>query len=410
MQKNTMACNFNQLNRSRMKKILILFTISIILTSCGSDPAKKSVDEIISESNLENIRAKRSDIKAKQSEIQNELKKLDEAIKALDKHDNSALVTTQTISDTLFRHFIEIQGNVTTKQNVIIYPEYQGTLTRVYVKEGDRVRKGQVLARIDDGGLGSQLSQLEVQAQLAKTTYERQQRLWEQKIGSEIQYLQAKANYEAAQNAVDQMRSQLNKTNVHAPFSGVIDDVITDQGTVVSPGQGIFRIVNLKDMYIKADVPERYITTVLPGKDVAVELPMIGETINSKVRQTGNYINPNNRSFSIEVDVPNENGKVKPNLTARLHINDYTNENAVLVPLSVISENAKGEQYVYTVITNTEETASTQNSIATRKIITTGVTQGNYIEVLSGLTKGEAIIVEGARSVKDGQKVKISNL
>jgi membrane fusion protein, multidrug efflux system len=405
-----MAYSFNQLNRSKMKNILTLFITSIILTSCGGDQAERSVDGIISEGNLESIRSKRSEIKSKQSEIQNELKKLDEAIKALEKHDNSTLVTTQTISDTLFRHFIEIQGNVTTKQNVIIYPEYQGTLTRVYVKEGDRVRKGQVLARIDDGGLGSQLSQLEVQAQLAKTTYERQQHLWKQKIGSEIQYLQAKANYEAAQNAVDQMRSQLNKTNVQAPFSGVIDDVITDQGTVVSPGQGIFRIVNLKDMYIKADVPERYLTTVLPGKDVAVEIPMIGETINSKVRQTGNYINPNNRSFSIEVDVPNENGNVKPNLTARLHINDYTNKNAVLVPLSVISENAKGEQYVYTVVTNTEETASTQNSIATRKIITTGVTQGNYIEVLSGLTKGEVIIVEGARSVKDGQKVKISNL
>lgn len=405
-----MAYSFNQLIRSRMKNILTLLTISIILASCGGDPGKKSADEVISEGNLENIRIKRSEIKAKQSEIQNELKKLDDAIKALDKRDNSALVTTLTVSDTLFRHFIEIQGNVTTKLNVIIYPEFQGTLTRVLVKEGDRVSKGQVLARIDDGGLGSQLSQLEVQSQLARTTYERQQRLWEQKIGSEIQYLQAKANYEAAQNAVDQLRSQLNKTNIRAPFSGVIDDVITDQGTVVSPGQGIFRIVNLKNMYIKADVPERYLTTVLPGKDVEVELPMIGETINSKVRQTGNYINPNNRSFSIEVDVPNDNGKVKPNLTARLHINDYTNENALLVPLSVISENAKGEQYVYTVSSNTGETASMQNSFASRKIITTGVTQGNYIEVLSGLTKGEVIIVEGARSVKDGQEVKIINL
>lgn len=392
-----------------MKKILTLFIIAIILTSCGADQSERSVDDIISEGNLETILSKRSEVKVKQSEIQNALKKLDEAIKDLDKSDNSALVTTQTISDTLFRHFIEIQGSVATKQNVIIYPEYQGTLTRIFVTEGDRVRKGQILARIDDGGLGSQLSQLEVQAQLAKTTYERQQRLWEQKIGSEIQYLQMKANYESAQNAVNQLQSQVAKTAVKAPFSGVIDDVITDQGTVVAPGQALFRIVNLDHMYIEAEVPERYLKSVVPGKDVEIDLPILGETLSSKVRQTGNYINPANRAFSIEVDVPNNNGNVKPNLTARLRINDYTNENALLVPLSVISENAQGEQYVFIVSTNTEERDSGQNSFATRKIITTGVAQGDYVEVLAGLTKGDEIIVEGARTVKDGQEITIKN-
>lgn len=392
-----------------MKKISTLFIIAIILTSCGADQSERSVDDIISDGNLETILSKRSEVKVKQSEIQNALKKLDEAIKDLDKSDNSALVTTQTISDTLFRHFIEIQGSVATKQNVIIYPEYQGTLTRIFVTEGDRVRKGQVLARIDDGGLGSQLSQLEVQAQLAKTTYERQQRLWEQKIGSEIQYLQMKANYESAQNAVNQLQSQVAKTAVKAPFSGVIDDVITDQGTVVAPGQALFRIVNLDHMYIEAEVPERYLNSVVPGKDVEIDLPILGETFSSKVRQTGNYINPANRAFSIEVDVPNNNGNVKPNLTARLRINDYTNENALLVPLSVISENAQGEQYVFIVNTNTEEGDSRQNSFATRKIITTGVAQGDYVEVLTGLTKGDVIIVEGARTVKDGQEITIKN-
>ncbi len=392
-----------------MKKMITLFIIAIILTSCGADQSERSVDDIISEGNLETILSKRSEVKVKQSEIQNALKKLDKAIKDLDKSDNSALVTTQTVSDTLFRHFIEIQGSVATKQNVIIYPEYQGTLTRIFVTEGDRVRKGQILARIDDGGLGSQLSQLEVQAQLAKTTYERQQRLWEQKIGSEIQYLQMKANYESAQNAVNQLQSQVAKTAVKAPFSGVIDDVITDQGTVVAPGQALFRIVNLDHMYIEAEVPERYLKSVVPGKDVEIDLPILGETLSSKVRQTGNYINPANRAFSIEVDIPNNNGNVKPNLTARLRINDYTNENALLVPLSVISENAQGEQYVFIASTNTEEGDSGQNSFATRKIITTGVAQGDYVEVLAGLTKGDEIIVEGARTVKDGQEITIKN-
>ena len=391
-----------------MKKIMLSLIAVFVLASCGGDKANKSVDDLISEGNLEAIRAKRTEVKTKQTEIQIELKMLDDAIKDLDKSDNSALVTTHTINDTLFRHFIELQGNVETKQNVIVYPEYQGTLTRVLVKEGDRVSKGQTLARIDDGGLGSQLSQLEVQAQLAKTTYERQQRLWEQKIGSEIQYLQAKANYESAQNAVDQMRSQLGKTAIRAPFSGIIDDVITDQGTVVSPGQGVFRIVNLKDMYIKADVPERYLSSVIPGKDVVVEIPMIGEKIETKVRQTGSYINPNNRSFSIEVDVPNTSGFIKPNLTARVKINDYLNEKALLLPLNVISENAEGQQYVYTAVSESSDTQN--NALAKRQIITTGKTQGDFIEVLSGLKVGDAVIIEGARSVKDGQEVKIANL
>jgi len=196
---------------------------------------------------------------------------------------------------------------------------------------------------------------------------------------------------------------------VKAPFSGVIDDVITDQGTVVALGQALFRIVNLDHMYIEAEVPERYLKSIVPGKDVEIDLPILGETLSSKVRQTGNYINPANRAFSIEVDVPNNNGNVKPNLTARLRINDYTNENALLVPLSVISENAQGEQYVFIVSTNTEEGRSRQNSIAMRKIITTGVAQGDYVEVLAGLTKGDAIIIEGARTVKDGQEITIKN-
>lgn len=387
--------------------MLTLITV-FILASCGGDSVGKSVDDLIDEKNLEAIRVKREEVKLEQTNIQNELKKLDDAIKDLDPTDNSALVTTHTVNDTLFRHFIELQGNVETKQNVIVYPEFQGTLTRVLVKEGDRVRKGQTLARIDDGGLGSQVSQLEVQAQLAKTTFERQQRLWEQKIGSEIQYLQAKASYESAQNAVNQLRSQLGKTAIRAPFSGVIDDVITEQGTVVSPGQGIFRIVNLKDMYIKADVPERYLSSVTPGKDVMVEIPMLGESINTKVRQSGNFINPDNRSFTIEVNVPNNNGAIKPNLTAKVRINDYSNESALLVPLNVISENANGEQYVY--MAKTDASSEPNKALVERRIITTGKTQGDVIEVLTGLAAGEVIIIEGARSVKDGQEVKILNL
>ncbi len=388
-----------------MKNILPILIFILVLTACGGDSATTSVEDVIASSDLEAIKTKRAEIKTQQTTVQEQLKALDAAIKELDKTDNATLITVQTVKDTLFQHFIELQGNVETTQNVIIYPEFQGTLTRVFVTEGDRVSKGQVLARIDDGGLSSQLGQLEAQAALAKTTYERQKRLWDQSIGSEIQYLQTKTSYESAEKAVNQMKSQLAKTAVRAPFSGVIDDVITEQGTVVSAGQQLFRIINLKDMHIKADVPERFIKNVTKGKNVTVEFPILGETITTTVKQTGNYINPNNRTFSVEVDVPNTAGTIKPNLTAKLKINDYTSENAILIPLHVISEDGQGAQYVYTALTETNNQVS-----AKRKFITTGKAQGDYIEILDGLNTGDQIIVEGARSVKEGQAVKILNL
>jgi RND family efflux transporter MFP subunit len=280
-----------------------------------------------------------------------------------------------------------------------------GTLQRVYVKEGDNVKKGQLLATIDDGGLTNQVAQIRTQAALAKTTFERQKRLWDQKIGSEIQFLQAKANYEAIQSNVQQAESQLQKSSVRAPFSGIIDNVIKDQGTVVSPGPGseIFRIVNLSDMYITVDVPETYIGSISNGSKATVFFPVLGDTVITKIRQSGNFINPSNRSFSVEIPVPNKEGTIKPNLTARVSINDYSNATALLIPQSVISENAEGEQYVYIAENPTKENVRT----AKKRIVTTGKTQGRFVEILSGLSDGEFIIQEGARSVKDNQEVEI---
>lgn len=388
-----------------MKKILSILTISLLILSCGKDNAK-SIEKIIEEGNLQNLRSKRTEIITEQQEITNKLKQLDEAIAALDSVKKLPLVTTIMAKDTLFNHYLELQGNVETKKNIVLYPEMSGILTRIYVAQGQKVSKGQLLARIDDGGLSQQLSQVEVQAQLAKTTFDRQKRLWEQKIGSEIQFLEAKTNFEAQQNVVSQIKRQLARTTINAPFSGVIDDIITEQGSVVSPGQTpVIRIVNLDDMYIETEVPERYISSITIGKDVEVYFPVLGKTITTKIRQVGNYINPNNRSFMVEVGIPSNGGTVKPNLTAKVKINDYTNEKAILIPQSIISENAEGDQYTYvTSDKNTENIAE-----ARRVIIKTGKTQGDLIEITEGIQNGDAVISEGARSVKDGQKVKILN-
>ena len=390
------------IKNEKMKKILLLIAFPILIISCGGK--QQSVDEIIAKGNLETIRAKKGEVIIQKENLVNELKQLDEAIAKLDTDIKLPLVTIYTANDTIFNHYTELQGSVATKNMVVIYPEYAGTLTKVSVKEGQRVKKGQLLAKIDDGGLSQQMAQLQIQAELAKTTFERQKRLWDQKIGSEIQYLQTKSNYEAQQKAVSQLHSQLAKTAVRAPFSGIIDDVITEQGSVVAPGQSqLMRIVNLNNMYIEAEVPESYLATITINKDVEVFFPVLNKTINAKIRQVGNFINPNNRSFKIEIAVPNTDKLIKPNLTAKLKINDYTNENAILIPLNIISEDANGKQYVF--ITSEKDAESIAE--ARRVNIKTGKTQGDYIEILEGIISGDTIIEEGARSVSDGQKVKI---
>lgn len=388
-----------------MKKIIYVLTATIILASCGSG-GEKSVSDLISQGDLETLRAKKTEISEKQRAIEKELQMLDSVIAAKSGEEKLPLVTTLTAKAEKFNHFLELQGDVKTKQNVLIYPEMAGTLQRVYVKEGQRVSKGQLLASIDDGGMGSQVSQLKTQAELAKTTYERQKRLWEQKIGSEIQFLQAKSNYEATENAVKQAQSQLGKSTIRAPFSGIIDNVIKDQGTVVAPGPGseVFRIVNLSDMYITVDVPENYLGGIEEGKEAKVYFPVLGDTVNSRIRQTGNFINPSNRAFSVEIPVPNKKGNIKPNLSARVSLNDYSNENAILVPQGIISENANGDQYVYVAVEPNDNEA-----VAKRRIIKTGKTQGSLVEVLSGINEGDLLIKEGARTVKEGQNVQIKD-
>ncbi|MCH4553952.1 efflux RND transporter periplasmic adaptor subunit [Aestuariibaculum lutulentum] len=389
-----------------MKQIYSLFIVSILLVSCGGEKKRNSVEKVLESNNLTTIRAKRAELVNDQETINSKIKLLDEAISKLDTVKHVPLITAFKAETEVFNHTLEIQGNVTTKNLLVITPEYNGILTNVYVKEGQKVSKGQLLAKIDDGGLSQQLAQLKIQADLAKTTFERQMRLWEQNIGSEIQYLQAKSTYESQEEAVSQLEQQIAKTTVRAPFSGTIDDVITEQGSVVAAGQTqLMRLVNLDDMYIETDIPERYIADVTKGKNVIVDFPILGTTIETKVRQAGDYINPNNRTFKVEVGIPNKDKSIKPNLTARLKINDYTNENALLIPQSIISENANGEQYVYVISDKNDKNIG----VANRVIITTGKTQGDVIEVLSGIENGTEIVQEGARSVKDGQTVEIIN-
>lgn len=389
-----------------MKNIFYTLSLSLLLVtvSCG-EPKKNSTEAVLESNDIEKIQQKRDELTNKLVEIEGEIKQLDTKLKEINPERNIPLITSYEVKAEEFNHYLELQGSVETKQNVVLNAEMGGVLQKIYVSEGQKVSKGQTLAKIDDGGLSQQLAQMEIQLDLARTTFERQKRLWDQQIGSEIQYLQAKSTYEGQVNAVKQMKSQLSKSVVSAPFSGIIDDIITDEGTVVSPGQTpILRLVNLSDMYIKTDVPETYISDVTEGKNVEVSFPVLGETIQTKVKQTASYINPNNRTFKAEVEIPNKNKQIKPNLTARLKINDYTNEDAIMVPQNIISENAQGEQYLYIL-----DKLNGDKAVAKQVIVETGKTQGDKIEILNGLNDGDMVIKEGARSVEDGQTVKLIN-
>jgi len=389
-----------------MKKIYAFVILTSVLISCGEEK-KNTIEDIVSSGTLKELTAKKKEITTNLEAINKDLAAINRAISKKDTLQKLPLVTTITAKAEVFKHYIELQGSVKTKQNILVYPEMPGILKSIVVKEGQKVSKGQLLAMINDGGLSNQVAQLAATTQLAKTMFERQKRLWDQKIGSEMQFLQTKTNYKAQKNSLEQLKKQQSKAAIRAPFSGVIDDIFKEEGTVIAPGIGaeVFRIINLDKMYIEAEVPESYITSVKKNKEVTVNFPVLDKTLNSKITQVGSFINPNNRSFKIEIPVINKDGNIKPNLTAKLQINDYTDKKAILIPQSLISENANGAQFVYII----KDKKANKEAIAERIIIVTGKTQGDLIEVLENLPIGTEIIEEGARSVNNGQAVKVIN-
>lgn len=375
------------------KRILLFTALSIFLFSCSNKENNTDTDTLIASKNLASIKAKRA-------ELQTQITKLDEAIASLDTKVEEALVSVTTVKDTVFSHYLEVQGNVETKENLIIYPQFSGILTSLNVVAGQKVSKGQLLGMIDDGGLSQQLAQAQSQLALAKTTFERQKRLWDQKIGSEIQFLQAQTNMVSQQKMVSQIKAQLAKTRIVAPFSGVIDETLIERGQVVAPGQGLMRIVNLNNMYVSTSVPENYIGKLKVGTSVDVYLTSLDKNYSGKIRQVANNINPNNRTFTIEVSVPNKENLLRPNQVAKLKIVDYTANDAIVVPTNVVQEDGDKNKFVF-IVTNTKGTTG----IAKKVLVELGQSSNNVTEILSGLSADDIIVTEGANTISDGMKL-----
>lgn len=382
-------------NRKPMtKKILPLVIAATLIVSCGEKNNNQTVDQLIAAKNNKELQARKAVIQA-------DLAKIDAALTTLNVKKEEALVSVMTLKDTLFNHYLDIQGSVNTKENILIQPEMPGTLVVLNAKAGQHVSKGQLLARVDDGGSSQQVASLETQYQLAKTTFERQKNLWNQKIGSEIQYLQAQTQMLSLQRSVAQAKAMLAKTEIRAPFSGTIDEVFVERGQVVSAGaQGLMRIVNLNNMYVSTSVPESYIGKLKVGTQVDVFLTSLNKNYKGKVRQVGNFINPNNRSFGIEVSIPNPENLLRPNQVAKLKVIDYTAKNAIVVPTNVIQEDGEGNKFVFVAINSNGKTAT-----AKKVLVSLGKSSDNVTEIVTGLSANDIIVTEGVNTISEGMKL-----
>ncbi len=385
-----------------MNKIYTLLLI-IIISGCNSS-RNASIESLIESGDLEELKKRKKEYVDAMNTMKVELNEINDGISLLDENERLTLVSKYEIQQTIFNTYIEAQANLKTRKNILILPEFQGTLEKVFVSEGQKVKKGQLLAEINDSGLNEQYEQMVIQAEFAKENFERTQRLWDNNIGSEMQYLKSKTDYEASEKMVDQMKDRLSKTKIYAPFDGEIDEIISNVGSNLIPGVSqILRLVNLDIIYAESFVSEKYISFIGEGTEAIVQIPLLNMEYRSSVNQTGNFINPSNRTFRIEVPVENFDNRIKQNLDAKIKINIYKKDDAIVIPLRIVREDALGKNFVYVMSEDNKEGVY----LTSKQFITLGNKSEDKVEVTEGLSLGDIVVLEGAYSVEDSQRVKL---
>lgn len=412
-----------------IKKIFLPVAVGLSLVACKKEASDDRLADLIAKKDVKGLQAYRDQQQKKIDSINAVMASVDQNLSSFGVNQTQGFVSVKPLALENFSHYVEIQGNVTTDQDVQVQPQLPGTLS-LYVKQGQRVAAGQVIGRVADGGIADQLKQAQIQVSavsaqlqqskaaldLAKITYEKQASLWKQKIGSEIQYLQAKTNYEssakqvaavqsqvaATQKAADAVAANLAKTAIRAPFSGVVDQVLQQTGQIVAPGMPIVKLISLGLMRVEAKVPETYISKIKAGTNVLVEFPMLNKKVNSRIRLTSNYIEPTNRTYTIQVPISNPDGLIKPNLLAKVKIEDYLNPNAIVVPSQYIYEDAAYKSFVFVA-----KNINGKEGIAKKVYVTKGEKAENSVEISQGLSKGDILITDGSKTLTDGQKIKI---
>ncbi|WP_319510932.1 efflux RND transporter periplasmic adaptor subunit [uncultured Draconibacterium sp.] len=373
-----------------MKKILFILTTALIVSACGNTTV---TDEAAKRKQLQ-------ELKQQVHALEQQIHTLESELTANEKEDLVNIKAT-VVDNQIFEHFIEVTGKVEAEQDVDVSPESAGIIKEVLVTEGQQVNKGQVLARLNTDVLERSVEELKVQLDLAVTNYERQKNLWDQNIGSEMEYLQAKNNKESLEKRINSLYTQIEMAEVKSPINGVVDIVYQEKGNIGSPQSPFAKVINTSNIKIYGDISETYITKVHKGDDVEIRFPALDKTVHAKINQIGNTIDPNNRTFRVRINIDNESNLIKPNLVSVLSMRDYVNESAIVVPSLYIKEDFKGH-YLYVV-----ENAEGKN-VAKKVYVTPGVSNNNMTEITEGLTAGTQVISEGYNQVVNGTAVKIN--
>ncbi|GAB3766252.1 efflux RND transporter periplasmic adaptor subunit [Spirosoma pomorum] len=377
-----------------MKNHYAIVLITGLLISCSSEKKETKGD-------LQGKQAELSELKTQQSELNKKIKELETEVARLDpkKATESRVkdVTVAPITTTTFRHYVELQGTIDAKNNVQVSPKSGGVVTAVYVKEGDNVRAGQAIAKVDDQLLRESQAELKTQLSLANTVYEKQAALWKQQIGTEIQYLQAKNNKEALERRLSTLNAQIGQSTVTSPISGVVDQVAVKIGQSAAPGMGLVRVVNLSQLKVVAKVADTYSGSVQKGVPVVVRLPDINRNLNSTISFVATTVDPLSRTFTIEAPLPADNS-LKPNMLAQVKINDQTQTNAIVINQNLIQSTENG-QLVY--VAETEG----GKKIAKARPVKTGQAYGGQVTITNGLKAGDQLVTTGYQDLVDGQPI-----
>ena len=381
-------------------KYIVPILLLILLGACQPEAAKQSTIP----TDLVGKRAYLKEKKAEFRELTRTIDKLETEINELapPSEKTKKIVTTTSIELKDFKRFIEIQGVVESDDIVSVTSEVGGRIILYKVKEGQYVKKGQLLAKVDLEQIDKQEAELSTSLELAVELYERQGRLWKQNIGSEVQYLQAKNNKERIEKTMETIRFQKQKANVYAPISGVVDMEFLKLGDLAGPGMPIVQIINTSKVKVIANVPESYLGKVKKGEKVTVKFPALDQTTTARVSQLGRTINPANRTFEVEVELPNRKGILKPNLLSLMLINDFSTTNSVVIPIDLVQQEVSGKQYVYIIADGQE------GPTAKKTYIEIGENYEGEVVIINGLTGSETLITKGSRNLSDGEFVEIA--
>jgi RND family efflux transporter MFP subunit len=381
-------------DKMKATTILLLTALSsIMMLSC------QPKDELAEKKKeLKSLKKEVSEKREKILELEKEIAAADPEFAKVNRKEQ--LITAIPVKKDRFVHYVEVSGSVTSDRNVVISSENMGVIQSIRKKEGDLVRRGETVISQDTELLQKQLNQLETQYELASTMFEKQSNLWDKNIGTEVQYLEAKNNKENLETQIENVKTQIAKSKVRAPFSGSVEKIFVKEGEMAQPGAPLFRIVSLEDMFVEADLSERHIGSFKQGDMVTIHFPSIDETIDVKLTSVGKVIDEQNRTFSVEAKLPKVDFQVKPNLLAILKLKDYEKPDASIVPNKLIQKDNQGE-FVYVIEENGE------HHYAKKVHIERGITYKNETIVYNGLNGHELIVDQGFREVIDGSKVKI---